>query len=295
MNVGGAVAGGGVAALLSAAVWVGIGYLTGYQLGILALGVGLACGIGVAMGTRGHAGTAGGMIAAVWAVVAIVGARFVVLQLEINDMIREAGASVGEIPGPENSEYWIAFIADRIIDERFEAGAMDWEVPDEYYEDDDLANDYPSTVWAEAYQTWSDMSFSDRMEFCAAGRESILTGSAEDAESFRGIASIVGVLWTNLHPMALVIMALAVGTAFKVARDSHPVGEVEPGGALGFEQTAPTGLPGMPRANPVTGGPPTGLAAIPPPGSERAPGGLPGMPPPAPTGTKKYFSGELGS
>ena len=308
MNWMNALAGGLVGALIGAAAWIAVGYFTGYELGILAVGVGISSGIGVGMGAQGKAGTQGGILAAACAMLAIVGARYVLVQFEIDNMIREAAAGYEDAPGPDDSDYWTAFCADRIIAEREEAGEeIAW--PDDFdvYEDDERFNDYPSDVWAEARTTWNAVPVNEREEFCKAATQLMASEDAEGIQDFRTAYSIIGVLFANLHPMALVIMGIAMAGAFKIARDAKPV----PNGleVTTFDATQPTGLPGMPAAQP-TGA--MGVMARPlpsdplerprpnmpqsrptsaPQASDSAPMGLPGMPPPGSlSGNKDRFA-----
>jgi hypothetical protein len=298
MNWVNALAGGTVGALVGAAAWIAVGYFTGYELGILAVGVGIAAGIGVAVGAQGKAGTQGGILAAICAMFAIVGARYVLVQLDINKMIREAAAGYDDAPGPEDSEYWTAFLADRIVREREVAGEyIEWPEDFENYEDDDRFNDYPADIWTEARSQWNAVPVSEREEFCKAATQLLAAEDAEGIEDFRTVYSIIGVLFANLHPMALIIMGIAMAGAFKIARDSRPAHE-ESLDVTNFDATQPSGLPGMPAAKPTgsTGfmhrplpsdpleKPRAGASQPPRAGSGSAqddgPLGLPGMPPP---------------
>lgn len=258
-NNSGALVGGIVGAVASSLVWIGIGYATGYELGILAVLVGIGCGIGAAMGAKGRAGTSGAIIAAVCALLAIVAARFVLVQMSINDMIRQAAADESaHIPGPHDDAYWISFIADRLIRDGEQQGEeFDWSDTD--YEDAEVANDYPPEIWSHAQGQWNALSSSDRKEFCALGEKAIRAEQQMDEQAFRGVASVIGILVSNLHPMALILMGIAVSAAFKTARDSRPTSPSQGDElATGPHTAAPT-------------------AATPPAGST----GLPGMPPPS--------------
>jgi hypothetical protein len=298
MNSVNALAGGLLGALIGGIAWVAFGYFTGYELGILAVGVGITSGIGVAMGAKGKAGTEGGILAAACAMLAIVGARYVLVQFEIDDMIREAAAGYENAPGPEDGDYWTAFLADRIVSEREEAGMdIEWPDDDDAYEDDVQFNDYPTDVWAEASNQWDAVPVSERHDFCKAATQLLATENVADMEDYRTTFSIIGVLFSNLHPMALLIMGIAMAGAFKIARDSKPANESAPE-VMNFDATQPSGLPGMPAAKPTgsTGfmhralpsdpldmprpNMPQSRATVAPPPSTSAPTGLPGMPPP---------------
>jgi hypothetical protein len=268
MNTSGALAGGTVGALLSSLIWIGIGYFTGCELGILAVGVGIACGIGVAVGAKGRAGTSGALIACACAILAIVAARYVLVQIDINQTIREAMADSGlDIPGPEDSGYWTSFIADRLIRQAERNGDVLEGPDDDSYDENDRSIHYPTAIWAQAQGQWNSIAPADRAEFCAAGTKSILANQVEDEEGFRGVASIIGVLISNFHPMALIIMAIAVSGAYGVAKNSTPRDESATDefavASAGESFSAPT--------------------AAPPQQPSSSSYGLPGMPPPTST------------
>ncbi len=263
-SLSGAFIGSIVGAVVGCLAWIGVGYATRYELGILAVGVGIAVGIGAAMGAKGRAGTSGGILAALVAIAAIVVARYALLQMAINQQIAEVRTEFGsEIPGAEDDEYWTAFIADRIVRERESAGeTIDWPYIDEDQEDN-VAASYPLDIWMEAQRKWKDIPASQQPEFCAAAARSILSG---DEEAFRTVASIIGVLLMNLHPMALIIMGIAAAGAFKVARNSRPVDEAESEGEAGYVQSVATtgssALTGVPAA-PTTPGQAPGSTRVP--------------------------------
>ena len=273
-NITGALIGSLLGAVIGCAAWVGVGYATGYQLGIVAVGVGLAVGIGAAMGAKGRAGTAGGIVAAVVAMLSIVVARYIVIQVEITQQIEEARAEFGdEIPDSSDDAYWTAFIADQIITEREKAGeTVEWDWESEEDEEEWAGSGYPTDIWMEAQGAWGQLSMSEREEFCKAGTEMLLSG---DAEGYRQVASIIGMLISNLHPMALIIMGIAVSGAYKVAKNSRPANEhamengvdvtaEAMGSATAAAAPAPapamtSGFPNMPAAQPTmhSGGAPS--------------------------------------
>jgi hypothetical protein len=224
MNTSGALVGSTIGAIIGCAAWVGVGYATGYELGILAVGVGIAVGIGAAIGAKGRAGTSGGIVAALVAIAAIVTARYVLVQIAIEREIAQAREAFGnEIPGPEDDAYWTGFIADRIVKQREDAGqTIDWSSVAGDDDDEDVAARYPADIWMEAQRQWKGIPTSQRGEFCAAATQTLITGDEHD---FRTVASIIGVLISNLHPMALVIMGIAAAGAFRVARNSRPANE----------------------------------------------------------------------
>lgn len=292
MNVGGAILGGAAAGLLGAAVWVGVGYATGYELGFLAWGVGLACGIGVAIGTKGQAGTAGGLLAAAIALVTIIGSRFVLADVHVNAYVREAVAAVERSPSIEHDDFWTGYIADRIIIQRQESGAeIAWpefvdddydsdfedEGPDEEFEYHVNPAEYPADIWTEAREQWNRLDHEQRVQF----REAAIGLMAEDIKGddvTRGFAKLFVLLWSCFHPKALLFLGLALATAFTVARNATPSAGEEL--ALSSEPLQPRAGAGFPRAPSGQGNAaPRPPAAAPPSGQVRPSASFTAAPP----------------
>ena len=248
MNWARALAFGVAGALLGGAIWVGIGYFTGYELGFLAIGVGAACGVGVAMGANGRAGVEGGILAATLAVFAIVGARYFIVKLALMDMARQAMAESSDFASDAgDDEYWISVIADQLIENMGDdAEYLQWPMDDESLDDDVIANDYPSEIWSQALGTWRGMSASERERFCAVARSEM----AREAEGGMEVAAGIVTLISCFRPMSLLFLAMAVGTAFKVAANSRPAGESAgvQNGALAVEDEKLHAMPAWMRA-----------------------------------------------
>src|SRR4029434_11267506 len=82
-NMSGAFIGSSVGAAVGCLAWIGVGWATGYELGILAVGVGTDVCVAAAAGAKGRAGTSGAIVAALVAIASIVVARYVLLQMAI--------------------------------------------------------------------------------------------------------------------------------------------------------------------------------------------------------------------
>jgi len=98
---------GSIAAAISAAVWYGIVKLTGYELGIVAIAVGIAVGMAVRFGSEGRGGWAYQLIAVLLTYLAI-GASYVPLAMEgiREELTKESSAEVegAEAEEPMNPE-----------------------------------------------------------------------------------------------------------------------------------------------------------------------------------------------
>jgi hypothetical protein len=138
---------------IGAAIWVGVAYGTGYEVGWIAWGIGILAGVGVRMAAGGEEGPAQGIAAAAVAVVAILAAKYIVVSLHVNDAMAEMSTEVTVTP-----EMMIAAAAQEIIEEREEAGeTVEWP-PEPEDEDAPLQSIYPPDVWAEAEERWNALS-----------------------------------------------------------------------------------------------------------------------------------------
>lgn len=253
MNWGRTLAGGALGAVAGCGLWIGVAWVTGYEIGILAIIVGLTIGIGTALGAQGRAGTAGGIAAGAMTVVAIVVARGVVVQMSVSQMLREAMAEgISEIPGPEDDAYWTAYIADRMIEDDVAAGGdLDWADSDD--PEESVESFYPPEVWERAAANWERLSAADRAEFCSLATKQIILEGEEGMGDAQFALGVLGNLVSNFHPMALLIMGISVATAFKTARDSQPKNGAAEGAATmsatatTMEPAMTSGFPALPR------------------------------------------------
>lgn len=88
----GAVIGG----VVGAALWTAISYFSGYELGIIAWLVGLACGFGMAVGSKREGGVPAGAIAAVVALISILGGKYAVAHYMSHHLAATVSLSVAE-------------------------------------------------------------------------------------------------------------------------------------------------------------------------------------------------------
>jgi len=158
----GAILGGLVAGVIGGAVWAGISYGTGYEIGWIAWGIGALVGAGVLMGSSRAGGPANGVLAVIISVLAILGGKYAVVELFLNNLVGDA-ESLGdeEAARLKNDEYVISHIADKVADEFVAQGRdLQWPPGVDPREMDSEA-DYPPEVWAEAASRWHAKSESD--------------------------------------------------------------------------------------------------------------------------------------
>ena len=155
---------GVIGGLVGAAVWAGVTYITEYEVGWIAWGVGGLVGYCVAFGNRdrGRSATGAGVIAVVITVLSIAAGKYAAIDLmmpsdeELVEMFTE---------GFEDEEYVMSFVADEVVGEYLAAErSVEW--PDGVDPGDVSSEaDYPVAVWTEASQRWDAMSESERTTF----------------------------------------------------------------------------------------------------------------------------------
>jgi hypothetical protein len=214
-----------VGATLGALIWIAIGYYTGFEVGYIAWGVGLLAGIGMQFAGSERLSPATGALATVAAVLAILIAKYAVVEMVMADALADipAASEIGADAG-------IARIADEVVNEFDAAGkTVQWPA-----EDDDATTEesYPADVWREARTRWEELPADEQATRLEAVRteyeeslEQLVAGLRKQAfiESFSGF----DLLW----------FGLAAITAYKV-------------GAASGSQTPPTETPSDEQESP---------------------------------------------
>jgi len=216
MAIGGALAG-----LIGAAIWAGIGYFTGLEIGWIAWGIGMLVGIGVrVVGSQevayfdktqrkmvrsrvGAEGPLAGMVAAVLAVVSVLAGKYALVHLFLS-------APAASLEDYLEDDAMISSIADDIVVERESQGrAVSWPsgvTPGEAYE----RADYPPEIWTEAETRWNALPEDEQASLKKAQAELIgmALGNMEGAQS--------AVFFSSFGVFDLLWFGLAAATAFKL-------------------------------------------------------------------------------
>jgi hypothetical protein len=176
---GKALAFAAVGAVLAAAVWAALAFVTGWNLWLLAPVVGGAAGFGMMRATKMRGGVAPGFVAAAVTVVAILGARYVVVSHTLDGQLEA-----------------------RAIEEVTSHVAEEMEQQDADVFND--AGEYKPEVKARAREAWAKTSETDCTALISAIR------------SRDGATSGLGMLF-DLGIFGLICTGLAAATAFKSA------------------------------------------------------------------------------
>ncbi len=91
-----AVIGGGVGAIIGAAVWAGIAIATEFEIGYVAVLVGFLAGTGVKLGARGGHGRTLQIIAVAWSVFGLLLSKYLIFAHFFSQAaLKEAGVNIG--------------------------------------------------------------------------------------------------------------------------------------------------------------------------------------------------------
>jgi hypothetical protein len=197
--------GGIVGGIVGIFIWVEVGYLTHYEIGWIAWGVGGLVGLGVRYAAymfEQEANTVLGFLSAGMAICSIFIAKYIVFVLFTNNL----SSTLDNLVIPNEEQSFIAEIADQIIEQKTQAGAtIQW--PSEMNAEEASAKeDYPPQIWQEAEKKWNKLSASERDQ-----RKQDLQNKLESIkESLRPNFS------DTFRALDLLWFALATITAFKI-------------------------------------------------------------------------------
>lgn len=204
-----------IGGVVGAVVWAGVAYVSEYEIGWIAWGIGALVGYCVAVGNRDRlrSSTAAGVVAVVITALSIAGGKYAAVELLMpsdEELIAMFTASF------EEEEYVISYMADEVADE-FEAEGR----PVAWPEGVGRANaatqaDYPPDVWAEAILRWSALSDTEKAEFREVREAATRENVEANLPQIRAMMGRGGFL-ASFTPMDLIFFGLGMVTAFGVA------------------------------------------------------------------------------
>lgn len=208
------VAYGLVAGAVGAFVWAAVVYLTEYEIGWIAWGVGWLVGFAVALGNAEgrRSPTAAGALAVGITVLAIVAGKYGAVQ---SVMPSDEEIVVMFTDDFENEEFVISFVADQVVSE-LEADGRSVEWPEGVVPGNAGAEaDYPAGVWAEAETRWASWTPMEQMAF-RNERESEVRANIEASMPEIRAAFSAGGFAGSFTPMDLIFFGLGMVTAWGV-------------------------------------------------------------------------------
>lgn len=162
----GAVIGGAI----GSAVWAAIVYFTGYEVGLVAAGVGAVCGIGAAV-TSGGGNAWAGTVAVVVALLSIVFAKVVVNEIYVSQLQtfqETVNAGMGEeftLDLFTSEEVIEEFADDMIFDMQDNNQEINWPTAGMTWSDSVWPSDYPKDIIAAATDRWEAMSPEEQLDY----------------------------------------------------------------------------------------------------------------------------------
>jgi len=199
---------------IGAAAWCAVSVTTGYELGILAWGVGLLAGLGAMIVTpQDERSVLTGAVAAIVGLAAIVGGKWAAASIHAEEARAELAAT-------EIDDHWfIVDLADEIVLEREAAGmTIDWptaariETATEEYE-------YPADIWGEAVARLESLPDAERQHLRRAAQDTLADMSTSAGQYLRSefFKNSFGIL-------DIVFVGLAMFTAFRFGAAGGEVG-----------------------------------------------------------------------
>ena len=235
MNLVGGFIGGTIGGLIGASAWAGIAYLTGYEVGWIAWGVGLLVGVGFAAGAK-QGGPVAGAGAVVIAALSLIAGKYAAIELmlshELGDL-SEISASVLE--GLQDDQQAIGYLADRIVAKLEEGGQpVAWPELDHVDEHTPIQALYPADVWQEASRVWTGMSPDEQQSFREQAADSAQASFSEirDAMAAEGFFMSFGF-------MDILFFGLAIAAAYKIA---YSASTGQPDNDMAGDQSPPEDL-----------------------------------------------------
>ena len=210
MQIAKATAAAAVGAAVGAVVWIIIRNVSGYELGLIAWGIGVLAGLGAAVATAGKSDSSTGFAAGCVAVLAIAGAKFAF-----------ASMVYGEIMADFGDETMIAWHADEVAMERADAGQeITWPAGYDYesaYEEEH----YPADIWQEGESRWTARPRGEREQMQQdLALEAVNYALTMENEDRLDEFSPVAILKSDLSPYDILWIILAFASALKIGSGS---------------------------------------------------------------------------
>lgn len=212
----GSLLGGALGGAIGAAVWAVIVVVTHYEIGIIAVGVGVACGMGTAIGSRGQTGMMTGLIAVVFTIVSICAGKFFAVSYIVNSMTGgDPTANFEHMTEEDLAAHMHISFADLIVEERLEAGEVAEDQVREYeelLESGIYPDDYPPEIISAAEARWSEMNEEERAAAIEVEKARIaVIRAAMSVGWFIGSFGLFDLLW----------FFLAIGAGWKLGSGSE--------------------------------------------------------------------------
>ncbi|MCA8987316.1 MAG: hypothetical protein KDA78_06730 [Planctomycetaceae bacterium] len=207
---------GAIGALIGAGIWTGISVASGYEVGIIAWGIGGLVGFSVLLAAQDEANEITGIYAVLASIGSIMLGKVLTLYFLISTLIGGMTPFQPEI----NESYMIMNIADEIIEKK-EAAGVEVTMP-ELDEDQELnfsdwSIHYPPGIWQEARIRWNSLT----PEQQKAAKEETERETADARSELNSIMFSPTMIFSTMTPMSAVWFILAGITAYRIGSNSQ--------------------------------------------------------------------------
>jgi len=196
MNLPMASLGAAVGALLGAIAWFVVGYVSDYEVGYIAIGVGFLAGKGASIFRGPFQSPILGFICVAVSLVAIAGSKYALLEVSLSKVLSE---NYGENYMTFSEEDMMVVIADTVVYEMMAEGkTLQWPagMSVEYATNE---ADYPTEVWKAATERINQMSGAEKDAMMAAQQEMVAQNlSMIRKEAFASLFGLYDLLWFGL-------------------------------------------------------------------------------------------------
>lgn len=228
MNYPKAVIAGCCGGLIGAGIWAAVAHFLMIESGWIALIVGAIVGACVQAAAGREANPVYGCMAALIAFCSIIGGKYLVVAVEMNELQSIAAGSMATIEEDiQNDEYVMSWLADEVVEARMDTGqTIYWpEHMDPFFDVPEAEDDYPADIWAEAESSWAMMSFQDRADYRQYVRESMIENIGVFQSEMGDMQTMFFI--STFGILDIVFFGLAVVGAFRLAStppDESPEG-----------------------------------------------------------------------
>ncbi len=198
---------GVIAGIVGGAIWAGVSYSTGYEIGWIAWIIGAIVGVAVAAGSRDTVGPGSGIVAAIIAILAVMGGKYASIRMIVEDFSAEMTMANDEV----DDEFLISWLADDIVRARMDAGeTIDW--PTEWELDEaSEEEEYPEDIWEEAEATWNRAG----ADWQEQHRTYVISQMKAEMDEFKNVVSDEAFM-ESFNWLDIIFFLLAIATAYQL-------------------------------------------------------------------------------
>ncbi len=199
------------AGLFSALVWAGFCYVTGFELGWIAWGVGLAVGLAVRLAQGDVGGWVPGILAVVIALLSILGGKYLSVRLIVSSEFAKIESSIDHTD-PEFAQVQFA----KTVVAEFESKKKKLSWPEKKRlmtvatSGPQMASEFPADVWQETDRRWKKLTVDEREQWLATAKR-----ITEDQFANARAHTLANGFTDSFSPYDILWFLLAAATAFR--------------------------------------------------------------------------------